>query len=489
MGDISLKRAKGTLEVRATPAPSTITIQGPEFAAVLTNSPVTTLSVPTDRYVIEAQYSHHRESGETSVTMNTPGSWTFRPRLGTVTLTCNRIGASFQLLTSDSDLVEGGNLPFTIQDLAEARYTILAWHHGNQRSETLMMKAGMTNRLEIEFPYGAAIFETEPSGATVATENGRVWGTTPLIIEELLPGRWKFLLRREGYEVTPVALDITTQQTNSFRTNLVSVDYVRAIAAAWEYLARADYDRALTAATDALQVKPNDRDAIAAQNEAVGKRGLHQAEKLGQQGDYIAAVKELLSTLQLLPDSKEAKQLLADFKKHEPEQIERLKQERRERPKKIFDSVLGGLNDSALFDSHELKTSNSVMDAKIAILNAFRNERPVFQEARVISSDLETFAIEVVQRFSTVLATSAGHRQCIIVGGQTREGETQILFKVLEYKPVAVNKFSIGALIGTPAEVTYVAVHKSRMEMTDKLQARVKEGIQIVTDRIQRTIN
>jgi hypothetical protein len=489
LGDINLKRAKGTLTIAANPPAATITVRGPEFAMTLTNSTGTTLLVPTDRYVIEAEYSHWREAGEANVFMNTVGSWTFTPLLCTVRLTCNRAGASFQLLKPDNELVEGGDLPYTIQDLPQGNYKLVAWHHGNRRDETLMTKAGVTNSIEVEYEYGAAVLETEPSGATVATENGREWGTTPLTFLELTPGRWRFLLRREGYETAFVSLDVTGQQTNAFQTNLVSVNYVRAVAAARQYLTEADYDRALVATADALQVRPNDPDAVTAQKEALGRKSLRQAEKLGKQDDYIAALRELESALQSLPESEEAKQLQADFKRREPEQIERLKQERLGRPKRVFDSRMAELKDAALFDSHELMTGKPVKEVEAGILNALQNVRPVFQVTRDSSPQPETFEIEANQELSTILATSAGGRKCLIVGGQTRDDETQIYFKVLEFKAEAVNKLSIGALIGAPAEVKYIPIHPSRVpQMTDKLKAQLLEGVSNVTARIQAAI-
>jgi hypothetical protein len=75
------------------------------------------------------------------------------------------------------------------------------------------------------------------------------------------------------------------------------------------------------------------------------------------------------------------------------------------------------------------------------------------------------------------------------VGGQTRDDETVILFKVLEYKAEAVNKFSIGNLIGTPAEVNYVPIHAlENAKLSDKLQAQLNGGVSNVTERIQGAI-
>jgi hypothetical protein len=64
-----------------------------------------------------------------------------------------------------------------------------------------------------------------------------------------------------------------------------------------------------------------------------------------------------------------------------------------------------------------------------------------------------------------------------------------ILFKILEYKTEAQIKFSIGNLLGTPLAVNYIPISESRLgELSDKLQARLNEGVTNVTARIQMAI-
>src|ERR1017187_1807446 len=488
LGNLVLTRGKGLLAIKANPPAAFIDICGPEFSLKLTNSTGLTTNVPTDRYMVEAQYSHWQQAGEVTVFPNMPGTWNFAPRLGVLQMICSRSGASFQLQRADGRLVEAGEFPSVITELPQGRYKLIAQHHGHQRERVVEVTASATNNVQVEFVYGAAVFETAPAGATVRSDNGEV-GVTPLSLSELEPGLWTFMLRREGYEPVLAKLEIVGNQTNTFRTNLVSTTYVGAVNAARRYLALADYDRALAATADALQVKPNDPDAIALQKEALGKRNLRQAEAFGKQGDYIAGIKELELALQALPENEEAKQLLADFKKREPEQIDRKSVERLEQPKKLFESILAKTPDADLFDSHELKTSKSVKEVEAAIVNALRNVRPIFQVTRDTSPQPETFEIVANQELITILATSAGGRKCVIVGGQTRDDETQILFKVLEFKSEAVNKFSIGAWIGAPAAVTYVLIHPSRFpQMNDKLKAQLQEGVSNVTARIQGAI-
>jgi hypothetical protein len=110
---------------------------------------------------------------------------------------------------------------------------------------------------------------------------------------------------------------------------------------------------------DALIAKPDDADAIILQHEATGLGDIQKAQKSGNQGDYIGGEEYLTMALQALPDNAQAKQLLADYKTHEPEQIERQRVERLNRPKAVYDATLGEFSDANLFDDHELNSSKS----------------------------------------------------------------------------------------------------------------------------------
>ena len=488
LGNIGLKRSQGTLVFTANPPSGLITIEGPEFSTRLTNSTGITTNVPTDHYTVEASYAHWQRKEETSVLSTLPGTCVFAPRLGTVELSCNQRQASFQVFKADGGLLEAGDLPARILDVPQGTYQLVVWHHKNKKEQALAVRAGTTNSAEIEFTYGAAFLQTDPPGAAVLTANDHEWGVTPLLFSELTAGRWQFELRLSGYSPVVAVIDVDAGQTNAFRTNFVSINYGPAMNAARQYLAAADYDRASKAAGEALEVKPSDPEAVALQREALGRRRVRQAESLGKKGDYIGADKELATALELLPDNEEAKQLFADFKAREPEQVEQMRQERLLRGKKLFDSVLARMTDADLFESHELKTGKPVKEVEMAILEALKIH-PEFRVAKPKSNVPETFEIEAAQELTTTLGTSAGRRRCLIVGAQTKDDETDILFKVLEYKAEAVNKFSLGAMIGAPAEVKFVPIHPSRIaNFTEKLKAQVQEGTQIVSERIKSAI-
>jgi tetratricopeptide (TPR) repeat protein len=488
LGEIALNRSKGTLIIHADPPANTITIRGPELVLTLTNSSGTSTAVPTDHYNVEVTYLHWRKVEELTVYPNQPANLFINPRIGTVQLSCNQANASFQMQAVDGQVLEAGEFPSTIRHLPEGNYKVIVRHHQNQQELTISVRAGTTNSIEMEFSYGAAFLDTAPRGAMVTSSNGRELGQTPLHLEELLPGLRQFELKRDGYERVFISLDVRAFETNSLHTNLISINYAKSVNAAREFLAAANYDAAVDAATEALQAKPNDPNAIAIQKEASGRKCLRQAETLGKEGDYTAAIRTLESVLIALPENEHGKQLLTEFKRREPEQIENKRLARLTLGQNTFEAALVNHSYQDYFDTHELKTTKPVKAIRTAILDALKTQ-PAFKVTRNDSSMPETFEIEAVQELTTILATSAGRRHCVIVGAQTRDDETQILFKVLEYKSEAVNKFSIGNLINAASEVRYVPIHSSENgNLSEKLQAQLKEGVQMVTERIQRAI-
>jgi tetratricopeptide (TPR) repeat protein len=435
--------------------------------------------MPTDRYTANAYYEHWEEGQEISVYPLMSPKYTFAPRLGTAQLTCNQSGASFQVLNSREQLLEAGEFPATIREVPEGNYHLIASHHGNNVQRALYVRAGTTNTAEAEFRYGTAVLETVPAGATVTTANGRELGATPLRISEITEGQWQVQLRLSGYETVSAALDVVAQATNTFRTNLVNINYTHALSATRQSLSSGDYDAALKTVADALQVKPNDPDAMALQKEAAGKKHVRQARALGKQGDYISADRELELALQSLPDNEEARQLLADFTKREAEQLERLRLERLERPKKVFDAFVARTSDAELFESHELKSSKPVEQVQSAINSQLKGVQPVLQILRSELSEANIFRIDAKQEFA------GGIRRCLIVGGQTKDDETEIFFNVQEYK--THHRVSVEGLLNFTDNVEYIPVHPSRIpDMTDKLKVQVAEGTRIVTERIQR---
>jgi hypothetical protein len=435
LGAITLKRTRGMLALEVKPPAARLSLVGAEWSLILTNSSGVTSSVPTDVYQIQAQWANHEEKDRVAVATGQTGSLRLAPPLGNLTV------------------------------------------------------------------------ESDPTGATVIGGNGRQLGTTPFTLTELSPGVLKMELRLDGYIPVSLSVAVMGSQTSSIRTNLVSWQYSQAMETARQSLANRDADRMLEALAAALKAKPDDPDAMELQRQAVAlqreatarqeqaaiTKRLGQAKAMMERGDYLGARSETEAVLKLEADNGQALALEKemanredDKRKHAEQEAEARRQERSEQPKKVYEAIIAKVPDASLFDSQELKTSRPVREVEAGILKALRNVQPAFQVTRDTWPQPETFEIQANQELTTALKTSAGGRKCVIVGGQTKEDETRVYFKVLEYKSEAVNKLSLGALIGAPAEVNYVPVHPSRISpMTDKLKAQLQEGVSNVTARIQ----
>jgi hypothetical protein len=477
-GTIDLKRTMGTLSVSADPPAPILVIRGPEWAVTLTNSSGLTQLVPTDAYYVEADYPQWSKNYSATVFANQTTAYSFAPHFGALQLGCNQPDATYQLQAADGRLISNGSLPVTVAGLPAGDYTIVAVHHRHQRTDTLTVKADTTTPAQFDFNYGVAVFETTPAGAMVVTTgNGQNVGVTPLTVGEILPGNWSFTLQRNGYQSVQLSLDVAANQTNFVSTNLVSENYLHAMNAARQFLAAADYDSALKSAGDALTSRPADADATILQNEATGLGYIKRAKALGNLGDYIEGGQELKLALHSLPDNTEAKQLATDFKQHEPEEIERRRVERLEQPKKSFDAALAYIDGATLFESHELTTGKPATETFSAIQTQLTSVPPVFQ---IVTSkmDGEIFFIEATENFS------GGSRRCVIVGGQSKDDETQIYFKVVESKKVGFFNQPLGALMGSmPAK--YTLIDPSQLQADDKLKIQIAEGVSNVTARIQ----
>ena len=221
-------------------------------------------------------------------------------------------------------------------------------------------------------------------------------------------------------------------------------------------------------------------DALSLKNEALGHRAVRQAEELGREENYPVAIQVLNSALEVLPEDAEAQQLLADFEKRQQEQTEQQSEKRLKRPQELFDATLAKVKDADLFESHELKTNRKADEVRSAIVKQLQKVSPTFQ---LIHSDIPLpgiFRMEAKEEFF------GGLRSCLIVIGQTKDDETTILFKVLEYKTHhGVTMQGLNVLETTE----HIPVHPSRIpEMTDRLKAQVEEGTKMLTERIQRAV-
>jgi tetratricopeptide (TPR) repeat protein len=309
---------------------------------------------------------------------------------------------------------------------------------------------------------------------------------------EIGPDVWKGELRLDGYIPVPLSLSITASETNSFRTNLVNWHYTQAMESARTYLTAGDSERALEALSAALKAKPNDPDALALQEKAIALQRdaavaehLRKAEEMLSAMNYSGVRSEANAVLKLVPDNERALALLNELTNREKEDLKRAqekaeaqRQERLALPKKTFDSALRLNVEAPLFETHELKAALPVDQVETAIRLEF-GAAPAFKIANIKVASPESFIISAWQE------VTGGSRRCMIVGAQTGDKETQVFFKVMEYKSKSSVSFQ-GQLTITKS---YVPLDPSRIdELTEREKTQVKQGAVMVEERIRRAV-
>ena len=443
-GEIKLKRSVGTLNVQANPPASTITITGPEFSTTLSNSVGTNISVPTDSYIVSAQYPHWSQSQNVTVYDNQSVLCNFAPQLGAVHLTCNKGGAMYLLQSPDQTFT--GNLPAVLTDLPVENYQLTVTYHRRHMKKPVTVRAGATNEMPVLFILGALRIESSPTGASVTTTNGSYLGQTPLDLLDVTPQTAQLNLSLSGYESAPITVDVATDQTNSYRTNLVNIHYVSAMQDARAAFTAGNYAQASQITTEVLNTMPDDAGAQALQTEA----NQHLAEAHQQ----IEAENN----------------------------VERERQAQLKLPREVFDAMCQQNPDASLFTVHELKTDQPAKAVAAAIAKSLSSEPLPFELLHNDSPKPDVYEVMARQRFSLGILGGT-ERVCLLVVGQAKPDETLIFYKVLEYQ--IKTTVDAGSLFSGHDKKQMTPVSPERIQMTDVLQGQIREGLKVVGERIR----
>ena len=487
-GQFNLHRSVGHLKVQSTTPVARLSIIGHDFSTELKEVPASALEVPTDSYKIVATYPHWSLIKAVVVGDGATAACSFEPQFGALAFTCNFENAIFRILDPDNKIVESGLVPATVTGLPVGVYQLIVTSRGHELKKDVTIALNQTNAATADFVFGTVLIETSPRGVTVVDENGKVLGQSPMTLNELGPGQRNFNLQKAGFESVQITMNIEANRTNSIRTNLVNRVYVAAMEQARQYLASTNFAKTLIAVQQALDANSGDSDALALQRETRGQQAVQLAKLEGARKNYTDALNFLETALQSKPDDEGVKNLLADYKQRASAQAEQAKAEKLNQLQNEFDAWMAQDPDFNLFETRELKTTKSSPAVAAAIRDTFVNEIH-FKLTRDDSPKPGLYAIDAQQEIMTYMNTSGGRRRCVIMVGPTKDDEIKILFKIIEYKTEAVNKFSIGNAIGAPVAVNYVPLDSSK-ELLDKEQKiQIAGGIHFVTERLQKAIS
>jgi len=489
LGDIVMERATGVLSLDVHPPAPLLYIHGPEFSIILTNSGGMTSAVPTDSYSVDANYAHWRERGDVEIPFGQTVVHRIAPKLGTISLICNRTEANFHLFNGENQVLES-EFPAMVPELLEGTYKLIVLHHGNRWDERLLVKPGITNAVRIELEYGAAIFETEPMGAAISSTDGRNWGVTPIVLTELKPGAWQFKFELKGHEPMDFPVVIKAQETNSFHINLVSRTFALAMAQARRATETTNFSSAVEALTEALTEKPDDVTAKHMLERALLGVALQRADSKARQGDYTGALAAAEMAVSLSPEHEIAKRLVITYKrameeaelKDKEAQLQETIAARERRPLEYFHERMRRTMNSLLFDEQELKVKGTLADIEVKLKRALTNQEPVFKLQPVEHEGTDTFFLQAKQGMKL-----SGWRRLDLVAGQSRAGEVTIVFKVFEYTYSVVS--SLQVLVAKVEDKDMIPIHESQLGSYDRnLLKRREEGVRLIRDRIRQDV-
>jgi hypothetical protein len=391
------------------------------------------------------------------------------PTASTVTIT----GHDACVLLTNASAWEG--------DLPTGNYVINARWQNTGRQRTITVATQSVTTAKLDFGLAALKIETEPSGARVMKLNGDTFGTTPLIIPELDPGR--IVVRLEKNDYLPFLLDVQLKEnsTNLFRTNLVNARYAAAIDQARSFAKVNNYEHAIAQAKAVLNIKPDDTEAA----EIIQKMrvGLHISRALDFQkrNAFAEAREEAAVTLKLEPNQATAREIITQI--DEIEKQVRLKQEAREAREladKQWSERIQALEhemkllcdrniDASLFNTHQLTITNTIKNLAEGISGRFTGIAPNFE---VLTSDWPTptlMAMQVKQQWF------GGLRKVLLAATETETNTCLVAYRVLEYEThLNVNVGNFFKL--SDGQPPLIALPNQR--------ERVAEGVRLIKERI-----
>jgi hypothetical protein len=104
---------------------------------------------------------------------------------------------------------------------------------------------------------------------------------------------------------------------------------------------------------------------------------------------------------------------------------------------------------------------------------------PAFNVMRIKVYAPEAFALSAHQE------VPGGSRTCVIAGAQTGDNNTQIFFKVMEYRKKTSVSFQGQLTFGT----SYEPLDSSKIgELTERQKTQLNEGAVMVEERIRRAV-
>ena len=187
LGTLPLETSKGSLVVSVTPSPANIIVQRSGQTVSQGATPLTLNKLPVGNYSLTIKRGEYEENREVVIQRQQQTETKVELNLGIVDLLAEPADAEFDL--SGNGRHWQGHLPVHIEDVPVGEYTLLARRKGWELNSkvTAIRGLGVTNK--IEFQYGSIELTSDPVGLVIST-NGVEIGKTPIVLQELIPGKY-----------------------------------------------------------------------------------------------------------------------------------------------------------------------------------------------------------------------------------------------------------------------------------------------------------
>ena len=428
LGNITLARSRGTLDLNLKPAAIRVSVWGAETNRSFPNSAHESLSLPTGRYHITATFARFETNRAVEIVAHQTSHLLIDAGITALNLISEPTNAEFELNSvAVPEVSILSNTPVTLTDLPAGDYKLRIWRDDYQKTVRLRLNPALrTNELKVEFDYARLTITSLPNGAQI-TEGDKRLGITPATFT--LPAGWhRLAVAKDGFRATNCSLTLEANETNSLAVMLWSRAYLEAVELARDQMsgAFADLDRALESIDKALQVQPDDPAASQLKQSILLQRHLRDAGAFHREGVYGKASAEVEAALKISATDPDALALQRDLEKDMQSAAQARAQARREFPARTFQERVSRLPQSDLFPAQKIEFSGKMATARAALVRAL-GKNPAWSVRRNDTADPDTAIIQAEIK-------SLGSRQsAFFVVGQTTDNTVEIHFKLWLY--------------------------------------------------------
>ncbi len=424
LGHIRLSRSRGNLDLKAVPMAERVVIEGAETNHIITQVSSQSISLPTGRYKVRAQFARLTTEREIDIAANRTRALTLDPGLTKLALRSNPTNAEFELQSlSPAGVTVRSNTPVTITDLPAGEYHLRIWREDYEKTVPVKLIASGTNDLHVEFDYAKITIKSEPSGATIR-DGKKLLGTTPVSLT-LPTGLYRLAVAKEGFFTTNVALSLSANEDRIVELSLLSEAYVSAMERARNSSSGffADLEQALAAVNAALQAKSGDEAAGVLKQSITFQRHLRDAREFRRSREIGRALDEIGNALKLKATDADALALKRELEKEQQTVAEAQAKVRRERPRQVFEDAVQRLPHHDLFPAHESKFTGQVSEVRAKIMAALARS-PEWNVTRLNKQEDEVVVIQ-----ADIKSLGSRHNAVLVIG-QTAENEVVVHWKL-----------------------------------------------------------